>query len=128
MQTFDLIVIGAGSGLNISSAAAENGFLGIEATNTTTNSVIKESCGITEEGGVSGQPLSDLATDCVRQLAPLAQRARIDLIGVGGIMSGKDAVQKQEAGARAVQLYTGLIFKGPALIRECLEMWVKGNQ
>jgi dihydroorotate dehydrogenase len=52
----------------------------------------------------------------------LAERlaGRVPIIGVGGILSGADALEKQAAGASLVQLYTGLVYRGPALVRECV--------
>jgi len=73
-----------------------------------------------EAGGLSGAPLFDKATDV---LGTLAQRlgGEVPLIGVGGVMNGKDARAKLEAGAQLVQLYTGLIYRGPALVNEAIE-------
>lgn len=72
-----------------------------------------------EIGGLSGQPLYGKSTALLRKL-----RLRLDdsipLIGVGGIMSGADAAGKIAAGAQLVQFYTGLIYRGPALINECV--------
>ncbi len=73
-----------------------------------------------EAGGLSGAPLLDQSTLVLRRL-----RARLPesmpLVGVGGISSGADAVAKMAAGASLVQLYSGLIFRGPALVGECVE-------
>jgi dihydroorotate dehydrogenase len=71
-----------------------------------------------EAGGLSGAPLRDRSTELLRTL-----RERLGpcypLIGVGGILNAADALEKQRAGANLVQLYTGLIYRGPALIAEC---------
>jgi dihydroorotate dehydrogenase len=72
-----------------------------------------------EAGGLSGAPLRARATDVVRALAA-ALKGAIPIIGVGGIMSGVDAVEKIDAGAALVQLYTGLVYRGPALVREAV--------
>jgi dihydroorotate dehydrogenase len=74
----------------------------------------------TETGGLSGAPVK-AAADLV--LAELARHlaGEIPLIGVGGILDGQDAVAKIDAGASLVQLYSGLIYKGPALIGECAQ-------
>lgn len=72
-----------------------------------------------EAGGLSGAPLMAPSTALLRRFAERLE-GRIPLIGVGGILSGEDAVAKLEAGASAVQLYTGLVYRGPALIGECI--------
>ncbi len=73
-----------------------------------------------ETGGLSGAPLRERST---RVLAAFAQalQGEVPLIGAGGIMSGADANKKIAAGASLVQLYTGLIYRGPALVAECVK-------
>lgn len=71
-----------------------------------------------EAGGLSGAPLSSRSTAVISALARHL-RGRLPIIGVGGIMSGADAQAKIAAGASLVQLYTGLVYRGPGLIREC---------
>jgi dihydroorotate dehydrogenase len=73
-----------------------------------------------EAGGLSGAPLTARSTDVIAQLARALQGS-IPVIGVGGVMAGADAQAKLEAGASLVQLYTGLIFRGPRLVAECLD-------
>jgi dihydroorotate dehydrogenase len=73
-----------------------------------------------ESGGLSGAPLAARALGITRLLAGRLQ-GRIPIIGVGGIMSGADAAERMAAGASLVQLYTGLVYAGPALIRECVQ-------
>ncbi|HLQ85185.1 MAG TPA: quinone-dependent dihydroorotate dehydrogenase [Salinisphaeraceae bacterium] len=73
-----------------------------------------------EAGGLSGAPLATPATRVIRQLAACLDGA-VPIIGVGGIVSGEAAVAKLEAGASAVQIYSGLVYRGPALIRECVQ-------
>jgi dihydroorotate dehydrogenase len=73
----------------------------------------------TEAGGLSGAPLTHRSTAIIRQLNG-ALGGSVPIIGVGGIMSGADAAQKIAAGASLVQLYTGLIYRGPALVAECI--------
>lgn len=73
-----------------------------------------------EAGGLSGAPLMTRATEVVRLLHQILE-ARLPIIAVGGIMSGADARAKIEAGADLIQIYTGLIYRGPALIREIAE-------
>ena len=72
-----------------------------------------------EAGGLSGAPLTARATSVVRQLAQVLA-GKLPVIGVGGIMTAPDAREKVAAGASLVQLYTGLIYRGPALVRECI--------
>jgi dihydroorotate dehydrogenase len=72
-----------------------------------------------EAGGLSGAPLTARATAVARQLAQ-ALAGTLPVIGVGGIMSGGDARERVAAGASLVQLYTGLVYGGPALVRECV--------
>ena len=73
-----------------------------------------------ETGGLSGAPLTPLSTRIIRKLST-ALAGEIPIIGVGGILNKQDALDKIEAGASLVQLYTGLIYRGPQLIRECVQ-------
>jgi len=75
-----------------------------------------------EEGGVSGAPLTGRSTEVLRKFSSLL-RGEVALIGVGGIMSGADARAKFEAGASLVQLYSGLVYRGPSLIGECVRTY-----
>ena len=68
-------------------------------------------------GGLSGRPVFEKSNAVIRQLRA-ALGAGFPIIGVGGILSGDDAVAKIKAGADVVQIYTGLIYKGPALVKE----------
>ena len=72
-----------------------------------------------EAGGLSGAPMTERSTRIVQELSR-ALHGEIPVIGVGGIMSGADARGKIAAGASLVQLYTGLVYRGPALVRECV--------
>jgi dihydroorotate dehydrogenase len=88
------------------------------ATNTTTaRDGVAGMAHAGEAGGLSGAPIVERSTAVVRDLARSLDGA-IPVIGVGGIMSGSDAREKVAAGASLVQLYTGLIYRGPALVRE----------
>jgi len=69
-----------------------------------------------ETGGLSGQPLKEISTECVRDIYRLTQ-GKIPIIGVGGIGSGQDAFDKIHAGASLVQLYTSFAFQGPPVVR-----------
>lgn len=89
------------------------------ATNTTiTRDAVKGLPHAEEAGGLSGAPVFELSNTVIRALHAELQGA-LPIIGVGGILSGKDAQAKIDAGASLVQLYTGLIYRGPALVKEC---------
>jgi len=92
---------------------------GIIATNTTIDRKdLKSQLIQTEEqGGLSGKPLGKRSTEVIRFLAEKGQGA-FPIIGVGGIHSPEDALEKLEAGASLVQLYTGFIYEGPALVKK----------
>jgi dihydroorotate dehydrogenase len=90
------------------------------ATNTTTaRDGVAGMAHADETGGLSGAPLTARSTWVVREICRALQGA-IPVIAVGGIMRGADASDKIAAGASLVQIYTGLVYRGPALIRECL--------
>lgn len=72
-----------------------------------------------EAGGLSGAPVRDASTRVIRKLASTLA-GEVPIMGVGGILSGADAREKIAAGASLVQLYTGLIYRGPALVGECM--------
>jgi len=92
---------------------------GVIATNTTLSREGVENLPHgTESGGLSGAPVRDKSTAVIRQLAAELQGA-LPIIGVGGILSGADAVEKINAGAALVQIYSGLIYRGPELVGEC---------
>jgi dihydroorotate dehydrogenase len=90
------------------------------ATNTTVSRAGVEGLRHSQEaGGLSGAPLREKALAAQRQLAQ-ALAGRVPIIGVGGILSGADANEKMAAGASLVQLYTGLVYRGPCLIAEAI--------
>jgi len=89
------------------------------ATNTTVaRDAVKGVRHADETGGLSGRPLRAPATAVIRTLAQALDGA-LPIIGVGGILSGADAKEKIDAGATLVQIYTGLIYRGPDLVAEC---------
>jgi len=91
------------------------------ATNTTTaRHMVKGLAHADETGGLSGRPLRERATEVIDLLARHL-KGRLPIIGVGGIMSGADAVEKIQAGATLVQIYTGFIYAGPDLVADCVE-------
>ncbi len=93
---------------------------GVIATNTTVSREGVQGLPHAEEaGGLSGAPVREKSTQVVRQLAQALQ-GRLPIIGAGGILSGADAAEKLDAGAALVQLYSGLIYRGPALVKEVL--------
>ena len=92
---------------------------GVVATNTTVSrDAVHGLRHADETGGLSGRPLRAQATEVIRTLAKALDGA-LPIIGVGGILSGADAKDKVDAGATLVQIYTGLIYRGPDLVAEC---------
>ncbi len=75
-----------------------------------------------EAGGLSGAPIRDRATQVLDKFRTALQ-GEVTLIGAGGILSGEDAAAKAAAGASLVQLYTGLVYRGPELVAECVAAW-----
>lgn len=91
------------------------------ATNTTLDkTAVQGLAHADEQGGLSGKPLTQRATEVIRQFRA-ALASEIPIIGVGGIFSGEDAQAKLAAGASLVQVYSGFIYRGAALVRECVE-------
>ena len=104
----------------IAEVLPRHGIDGVIATNTTlARSAVTGMKHAEETGGLSGAPLHARSLEVIGRL-----RSRLGkefaIIGVGGIMNGQQAVEKIQAGANAVQLYTGLIYRGPALVGECV--------
>ncbi|WP_022829361.1 quinone-dependent dihydroorotate dehydrogenase [Sphingobacterium paucimobilis] len=95
----------------------ETKIAGVIATNTTISREGLSSAPelLNEAGGVSGKPLTERSTEVIRYLSQKSNKA-FPIIGVGGIHSGQDAVDKLEAGAALVQVYTGFIYEGPGLV------------
>jgi dihydroorotate dehydrogenase len=105
----------------IANALAGSGIDGLICTNTTIDhTAVAGDLNANEAGGLSGRPLFERSTEVLRDMA-LRLDGRIPLIGVGGITSGSDAADKITAGAKLVQLYSGLIYRGPWLLTECVE-------
>lgn len=104
---------------HIAGAVRDHGFDGVIATNTTLSREGVQGQPLSgEDGGLSGAPLLRRSTAVLKALR-LELGPDITLMGSGGIMSGDDARAKREAGADLVQLYSGLIYRGPGLIRDC---------
>ncbi len=95
----------------------ETKIAGVIATNTTLSREGLQDGNQKEAGGMSGKPLRNRSTEVIRFLYEQSGGA-FPIIGVGGIHSADDAVEKLEAGASLVQLYTGFIYEGPALVKQ----------
>lgn len=94
---------------------------GVIATNTTiARDAVQGMTHADETGGLSGSPVFEKSNAVIRQLRA-AMGPSFPIIGVGGILSGHDAVAKIQAGADVVQIYTGFIYKGPALVKEAAQ-------
>ena len=99
--------------------ANELGLDGVVATNTTTDRPDSlRSPNAAETGGLSGRPIRERATDQVRFVA---ERTDLPVVGVGGVFTAEDAYEKIRAGASVVQLYTGLVYRGPGIARDINE-------
>lgn len=98
----------------------ETGISGIIATNTTLDrsNLVTSEQEVSEigAGGLSGQPVKDKSTEVIRYLAKKSHNS-FPIVGVGGIFTVKDAIEKLEAGASLVQVYTGMIYEGPSFIK-----------
>ncbi len=102
--------------LDIIDIVKETGIAGVIATNTTISREGLRSENKKETGGMSGKPLAKRSTEVIRFLAERSGKA-FPIIGVGGIHSPEDAIEKIEAGADLIQLFTGFIYEGPELVR-----------
>jgi dihydroorotate dehydrogenase len=100
---------------------------GVIATNTTVSrEAVLGEAHANEPGGLSGPPVHELSLAVIERLRTCLGRTYA-IIGVGGIHNGKQALEKIAAGANAIQLYTGLIYRGPALVGECLQEIAKSR-
>ena len=103
--------------MDIIDIVKETGIAGVIATNTTISRDGLKSENKNEMGGLSGKPLTKRSTEVIRFLSEKSGKA-FPIIGVGGIHTAEDALEKLEAGASLVQLYTGFIYEGPELIKK----------
>lgn len=104
----------------IADTLMRHGIDGVIATNTTLErSSVQGMAHAEEKGGLSGAPVHELSLKVISRLRERMGK-QMAIIGVGGILSGQHAVEKIRAGANAVQLYTGLIYRGPGLVGECV--------
>jgi dihydroorotate dehydrogenase len=102
--------------LDIIEIVNETKIAGVIATNTTISREGLQSENKSEMGGLSGKPLTKRSTEVIRFLSEKSNKS-FPIIGVGGIHSAEDAMEKLHAGASLVQLYTGFIYEGPALVK-----------
>lgn len=105
--------------LDIIEIVADTQIDGVIASNTTLSreGLTSEKSLCDEAGGLSGKPVKDRSTEVIRFLSEKSQGA-FPIIGVGGIHSAEDALEKLNAGASLVQLWTGFVYEGPALIKK----------
>lgn len=96
-----------------------NGIDGVVATNSSINREGVQSAMATDGGGLSGKPLSSRSTEMVRKISKLTS-GNLPIVAVGGVMQPSDAKAKLDAGAVLVQVYTGLVYSGPGLVKNIL--------
>jgi dihydroorotate dehydrogenase len=105
----------------VAATLQDSGIDGLICTNTTIDRTgVAGSAHADEAGGLSGKPLFEPSTEILRGMARRLGEA-MPLIGVGGVLTGSDAADKLAAGSRLVQIYSGLIYRGPWLLTECVE-------
>ena len=105
----------------IAEVLLDTGIDGVICSNTTIDHAsVADDPQSAEMGGLSGKPLFDRATAVLAGMSKRVQ-GRIPLVGVGGIIDGSNAAEKVEAGAALVQIYSGLIYRGPQLVNECVD-------
>jgi dihydroorotate dehydrogenase len=100
----------------------ETKIAGVIATNTTISrdDLLSSENLKKESGGLSGKPLTARSTEVIRYLSEHSNKSFV-IIGVGGIHSPEDAIEKIKAGASLIQLYTGFIYEGPGLVKRILK-------
>ena len=103
--------------LDIIDIVNETKIAGVIATNTTISREGLQSENKAEMGGLSGKPLTKRSTEVIRFLSEKSNKS-FPIVGVGGIHTAEDAIEKLEAGASLIQLYTGFIYEGPSLIKK----------
>ena len=106
----------------IAATLKRHGMDGVVATNTTlSREAVKGLAHADETGGLSGAPVLEMSNRIITQLRS-ALGKDYPIVGVGGVLSAEDAVSKIRAGADVVQIYTGLIYKGPALVKQASDL------
>ncbi|MDZ7925009.1 MAG: quinone-dependent dihydroorotate dehydrogenase [Marinagarivorans sp.] len=112
----------------VANTLLNQGIDGVIATNTTiSREGVENSLLADEAGGLSGRPVKQKSTHAIRVLADTLA-GQMPIIGVGGILSADDAIEKLQAGASLLQLYSGFIYQGPKLIRDCADACANLNQ
>jgi dihydroorotate dehydrogenase len=107
---------------SIAASVQRHGIEGVIATNTSVSREGVENLPHgSEAGGLSGVPIRRRSTEVLRELS--YSLPGITLIGAGGILSAEDAIEKRAAGASLIQLYTGLVYRGPGLVAECVSAY-----
>ncbi|MFQ6371063.1 quinone-dependent dihydroorotate dehydrogenase [Shewanella sp. YIC-542] len=107
----------------IADALIRNQFDGVIATNTTlSRDGVSGLANSSETGGLSGKPLNELSTKVIKQLAECL-KGQVPILGCGGINSAENAMEKLDAGADLVQIYSGFIYQGPELIKDITEAY-----
>ena len=110
----------------VAGSIARNELDGVIATNTTVSrDAVSDDPQAQEAGGLSGKPVFEASNTVIRLLR--AHLPTLPIIGVGGIDSGEAAKAKIAAGADLVQLYSGLIYQGPALVQQCAKALKQGE-
>lgn len=108
----------------ISSALLQYNIDGLIVTNTSlSREGVENFVFADEEGGLSGAPVFEKSTACLKQFSTCLKQ-KIPLIGVGGVLTGDQALEKQNAGAQLVQVYTGLIYTGPKLVLDSIQAMI----
>ena len=110
--------------LDIISIVQATSTAGVIATNTTLSREGLQSSNSTESGGLSGKPLTDRSTEVIRFLVEKSKNA-FPVIGVGGIHKPEDAIEKLQAGASLIQLYTGFVYEGPSVVSKINKALIK---
>lgn len=101
---------------DVAAVVLETGIDGMIVCNTTNSrpeSLLSQNK--VESGGLSGAPLKDISTQCIRQMYKLTN-GQVPIIGVGGVGSGRDAYEKLKAGASLVQIYSMMVYEGPGVV------------
>ncbi len=106
---------------------SETGMDGVIATNTTTDRAGLISQRRNETGGLSGSPLRQRSTELIRRIHQTTGGA-LPIVGVGGVFGPHDAREKLQSGAQLVQLYSGLVYRGPSLVRQILLELAEGER
>ncbi len=112
--------------LDIIEIIKKTNIAGVIATNTTLNRKGLQSSNQIESGGLSGKPLTDRSTEVIRFLVEKSNNA-FPIIGVGGIHKPNDAIEKLNAGAVLIQLYTGFVYEGPAVVKKINKAILSAN-